>query len=54
MGVFFHLKIEAELTTEICGLNAAESYSLVEKSCEYGNVPSDSIKGGEFLAQLSG
>jgi hypothetical protein len=33
-----------------CGL---DSSVLVAVSCEHGSEPSDSIKGGEFLDQLS-
>jgi hypothetical protein len=33
-----------------CGLNSSGlGYGLVAVSCEHGNVPSGSIKGGVFL-----
>jgi hypothetical protein len=37
-----------------CGLGASGSgYGPATGSCEHGNEPSSSIKGGEFLDQLS-
>jgi hypothetical protein len=34
----------------MCGLNASDSgYGPVTGSCEHGDGPSGSIKGGEFL-----
>jgi hypothetical protein len=39
---------------EICGLDASGSgWETVAGSCEHSNEPSGSIKGGEFLDQVS-